>query len=109
MQRRQYVNHGTVEAPDIEIISITLDDGTEVDINDTTKTYLICTSNYSATLENSVFIDKVSVVSEGEAPIDNVTIIELLREEAAANDGYIFVDTSERGIDVENTELADAA
>lgn len=105
----EYVNHGTSESPDIEIISITLDDGTEVDINDTTKTYLICTSNYSATLENSVFIDKVSVVSEGEAPIDNVTIIELLREEAAANDGYIFVDTSERGIDVENAELADAA
>ena len=105
----EYINHGPSEAPDIEIVSITLDDGTEVNIKDNKKTYRVCTTNYSATLANSVFIGKTSVNSTGDAPVDNVTIIELLREEAKANNGYISVDTSERGINVEAVDEQEAA
>ena len=105
----EYVDHGTAEASDIEIVSITLDDGTEVDIGDDKKTYRVCTSNYSATLAGGVFIGKTSVNSTGDAPVDNVTIIELLREEAKANDGYISVDTSARGVNVGAADEADAA
>ena len=105
----EYIDHGTSDAPDIEIVSITLDDGTKVDINDTQKTYRICTSNYSGTLPGGVFENKTSIVSEGDAPVDNVTIIELLREEAKENNGYIAVDTSKRGVRVKENALADAA
>ena len=105
----EYINHGTASAPDIEILSITLDDGTEVDIKDTKKTYRICTTDYSATLPGGVFENKTSIVSEGDAPVDNVTIIELLREEAKANNGYIAVDTSKRGIEVKEEALDKAA
>ncbi|MCR5322552.1 MAG: hypothetical protein K6E85_04715 [Lachnospiraceae bacterium] len=57
----------------------------------------VCTTDYSGTLEGSVFENKTSIISEGEAPVDNVTIIELLREEGTENNGHISVDNSERG------------
>lgn len=94
----EYVNHGTDLRPDIEIVSITLDDGTAVDIHDEETLYRVCTSNYSATLAGSVFEDKEPLVPEREAPIDNITMIDLLREEARDNDGYIAVDTGVRGV-----------
>ena len=93
----EYLNHGTEEEPDIEIVSITLDDGTEVDVHDEETLYRVVTSNYSATLEGGVFIGKEPLVPETEAPIDNLTIIDLLREEARDNEGYIAVDTAPRG------------
>ena len=104
----EYINHGTEEEPDVEIVSITLDDGTEVDLHDSQTLYRICTSNYNATLDGSIFIDKTPVVPESEAPVDNVTVIELLRDEASENDGRIFVDTEPRGIRLEEA-LDDAA
>jgi len=105
----EYINHGTEEEPDIEIVSIALADGTEVDIRDTETLYRVCTSNYNATLEGSVFLGKTPVVPETQAPIDNLTVIELLREEADANDGYIAVDTAPRGVQLEEEELDAAA
>ena len=104
----EYINHGTEEYPEIEIISITLNDGTEVDLNDTKTLYRVCTSNYNATLDGSVFLDKTPVIPESEAPIDNLTVIELLREEASENDGRISVDTEPRGFRLEEA-LDDAA
>ena len=104
----EYINHGTEEYPEIEIISVTLNDGTEVDINDTRTLYRVCTSNYNATLDGSVFLGKTPVVPESEAPIDNLTVIELLREEASENDGRIYVDTEPRGIRLEEA-VDDAA
>jgi len=104
----EYINHGTEEYPEIEIISITLNDGTEVDLNDTEKLYRVCTSNYNATLDGSVFLDKTPVIPESEAPVDNLTVIELLREEASENDGRISVDTEPRGFRLEEA-LDDAA
>ena len=92
---------GSRKSYDYKILSITLDDGTEVDVNDTETTYLVCTSSYSGTLKGGVFENKTPVFPVTEAPIDNVTIIELLREEGKANGGLISVDTSARGTLVE--------
>ncbi len=86
---------------DYTIESITLSDGTKVDPTDTSKTYKVCISNYSATLEGSVFENKEPLYPSAEAPIDNVTIINLLREEGKANNGLLSVDTSKRGTLVE--------
>jgi 2',3'-cyclic-nucleotide 2'-phosphodiesterase (5'-nucleotidase family) len=88
---------GSRKTYEYTIESITLSDGTVVDVNDTETTYLVCTSSYSGTLAGGVFENKTPVYPISEAPIDNVTIIELLREEAAENDGLISVDTSARG------------
>lgn len=88
---------GRGKSYDYEILSITLSDGTVVDPDDTETTYLVCTSSYSGTLKGGVFENKTPVYPVTEAPVDNVTIIELLREEAAENGGLISVDTSARG------------
>ncbi len=82
------------------IQSITLDDGTEVDLLDTETLYRVCTSNYSATMPGSVFEGKEPVISISDAPIDNEAFISLLRETKEATGGYIPVDTGARGIDV---------
>ncbi|MBP5261168.1 MAG: 5'-nucleotidase C-terminal domain-containing protein [Clostridiales bacterium] len=92
-----YERQGTDDDPVFIIHSITLDDGTEVDINDNTTLYRVCTAVYNASLDDGVFYGKTPVYPETEAPVDNVTIIELLRQEAAENDGHIFVDTGARG------------
>ena len=76
---------------------ITLDDGTEVDPLDNETTYRVCTSAYSGTMSGSVFADKEPLFPEAEAPVDNLAMIELLREEAKENDGRISVDKGERG------------
>ncbi len=99
-----YTATGDADTPRAEreftIISITLDDGTEVDINDTETLYRVCTSNYNATMPGSVFEGKEPVIPLADAPIDNDEFIRLLRAEKEANGGYITVDTGARGIDV---------
>ena len=92
-----YESEGTGRDAVCTIVSITLDDGTEVDPTDTETLYRVCTSSYSGTLAGGVFETKESIVSEAEAPIDNITMIALLREEARDNEGRIAVDTSPRG------------
>lgn len=77
------------------IDSITLADGTALDLADTTTKYLVCISNYSATLEGSVFIGKTPL-NENSAPIDNETLIAQLLKEAGEGK-EIAVDTSARG------------
>ncbi len=83
------------------IVSITLSDGTVVDPTDTETIYRVCTSNYSGTLAGGVFEFKDPVFPSTEAPIDNETIIQILREKKAAGDGYIPVDTTGRGTKVD--------
>ena len=92
-----YINHGTKDQPDIEVVSITLSDGTEVDIHDSQTLYRVCTSSFSATLPGSVFEGKEPLYPLAEAPLDNLTLIHFLRQEARDNEGYIAVDTSLRG------------
>ena len=91
-----YIDRSTKEQPDIEIVSITLDDGTEVDIHDEKKLYRICTCDYCATLEGSVFLGKESLVPEAEAPVDNLAIIKMLREDVQNGIEKISVDTTPR-------------
>lgn len=92
------------------ILSIALDDGTPVDPEDTKTLYRVCVSAYSATLPRSVFAGKTPVVPEAEAPVDNESMIRLLREEGLANGGHIAVDDGPRGIEVAAPEaMADAA
>ncbi len=82
------------------ILSITLDDGTEVDLADTEKTYRVCTSSYNASLEDSVYVGKEPIVAEVDAPIDQESFIEVLRQESAENEGHLAVDTGTRGVEV---------
>ena len=89
---------GSGRNAEVTIVSITLDDGTEVDIHGDETTYRICTSNYSGTLAGGVFEKKEPIYPAAEAPIDNITMIDLLREEARDNEGYIAVDTGVRGV-----------
>ncbi len=96
-----YRNLGTLMAPEIVIDSITLDDGTAVDPLDGETLYRVCVSSYSATKAGSVFENLEPVFPEAEAPIDNITMITLLREEARDNEGFIAVDTSARGVCLE--------
>ena len=107
----EYYKHGTEEEPEYEIVSITLDDGTPVDINGTEPIYRVVTSNYSATLEGSVFEGKTPVFPETEAPIDNQALIEVLRDmrDAEGSDGYIPVDTGANGVCLNADEWAEAA
>ena len=92
-----YINHGTKDQPDIEVVGIMLSDGTEVDIHDSQTLYRVCTSDFSATLPGSVFEGKEPLYPIAEAPLDNLTLILFLRQEARDNEGYIAVDTSPRG------------
>ena len=82
------------------ILSATLDDGTAVDLNDPETLYRVCTTSYNATQPDSVFTGKQPIVPEAEAPADNEAMIQLLREENSANNGYIHVDTGPRGVEI---------
>ena len=91
------INHGTKDQPDIEVVSIMLSDGTEVDIHNSQTLYRVCTSEFNASLPGSVFEGKEPLYPEAEVPLDNLTLIHFLRQEARDNEGYIAVDTSPRG------------
>ncbi len=79
------------------VVSITLDDGTPVDITDNTnRIYRIVTNEYCATLPGAVTEKMTPVVDINEAPIDNEAIIAVLRAEGKANDGKLALDLTER-------------
>ena len=82
-----------------------------MDIEGTEEIYRVVTSNYSATLEGSVFEDKIPVFPETEAPIDNIALIEVLREmrDEEGSDGYIPVDTGANGVCLNADEWEEAA
>ena len=83
------------------VVSITLDDGTVVDITDEETLYRVVINEYCATLPGSVFENKTPVQDVNEAPIDNITTIEVLRAEGLANEGKLYLDLTERCIKVE--------
>lgn len=87
------------------VVSITLDDGTVVDLTDETTTYRVVVNEYCATLSaggiDSVFKNLTPVQDVNAAPIDNQAAIECLKAIAAANDGYIPLDNTGRRIQVE--------
>ena len=102
-----YTATGDADTPrnerEFTIQSITLDDGTEVDMQDTERLYRVCTTDFNATYPDSVFEDKEPLVPIADAPMDNDAFIALLRRERDAGDGYIPVDTRMRGTDVTET------
>ena len=71
-----------------------------MDLEGTEKQYRVCTTDFNATVPGSVFEEKTPVVPQADAPTDNESIVRFLREEKAASDGYISVDTRPRGIEV---------
>ena len=85
---------------DYTILSVTLSDGTEVDVHDTEKLYRVCVIDFCATTPGSIFEGRKPVFPEADALIDNENIIRLLRETYSANNGYIAVDDSPRGTEV---------
>ena len=90
---------------EFEVLSVTLDDGTELDLSDTETVYRVCISEYSATIPGSVFEGKEPVILKSDSPIDNESFIKVLQKEAAENNGYLHVDTSGRGTRVESEEV----
>lgn len=90
---------------EVTVRSITLDDGTVVDINDDTKTYRVCVNEYCATLAGSVFENKTPVQDINEAPIDNTSAIAALREIGKANDGKLPLDLTPRCVPVDICSL----
>ncbi len=105
-----YTATGDSETPRDEreytILGITMDDGTEVNLEDEETTYRVCTTNYNATIPGSVFEQKEPLYPEVDAPVDAEAFIEVLREMREENDGYISVDTGTRGVEVEQEEEA---
>ena len=92
----EYNNNGTAEAPDIEIVKITLDNGTSVDIHGTEAKYRIVITSYCAYQEGSVFEGKDPLHPEIDAPVDNQAIIELLRDRRDRGLVHIPTDTKPR-------------
>ena len=94
-------------AREYTILSITLDDGTAVDPEDTRTIYRVCVSSYNATVPGSVFQGKESVVPEADAPVDYEAFILLLREEGAAHAGRLAVDAGQRGAELDPAAQGD--
>ena len=102
----EYNNYGTEEDPDIEIVSITLSDGTKVDIHGTEAKYKVVTSSYNASQPGSVFEGKEPLHSELEAPVDNQALISLLRSRRDSGTIHIPTDSSPRGTCLNADEVA---
>lgn len=81
-------------ADGIEVTGIVTDDGTVIDIDDTTKTYPVCVNEYNATLAGSPFEGLEPLVPYNDAPVDNLSAIAALRSISAANGGKIPVDAT---------------
>lgn len=93
----EYKNNGTEEEPVIEVVSITLSDGTKVDVKDQNTKYKVCITNYCAKVPGSVFEGKKPLKDEKDAPIDNQAIIKVLRNRKSGGDVHIPTDNKPRG------------
>ncbi|MDO4311582.1 MAG: 5'-nucleotidase C-terminal domain-containing protein [Eubacteriales bacterium] len=86
----------------IKVVSIITDDGEIIDVNDNTKTYNVCTNEYCATLPGSVFENMTPLVKLDDAPIDNLSTIEALRERRDTVGLAMELDTSVHSMTIEN-------
>lgn len=93
----EYKNNGTEDEPVVEVVSITLSDGTKVDVKDQKTKYKVCITNYCAKVPGSVFEGKKPLKDEKDAPIDNQLIIKTLRNRRGTGDVHIPTDTKPRG------------
>ena len=86
----------------IKVTSIIADDGQYIDINDNTKTYNVCVNEYCATLEGSVFENLTPIVSMDDAPVDNLSTIDVLRERRDTIGLKMELDTTIHSMTIEN-------
>jgi 2',3'-cyclic-nucleotide 2'-phosphodiesterase (5'-nucleotidase family) len=91
-----YNNNGTAEEPDIEIVSITLDNGTSVDISGTEAKYRVVISSGCANQPGSVFEGKEALHAELDSPVDNQSIIAYLRDRRDRGQVHIPTDSDSR-------------
>lgn len=105
----EYNNNGTAETPVYEIVSITLDNGTKIDIHGKDTKYRIVISNYSATLPGSIFEGKTPLHPELESPVDNQALIKLLRDRRDKGQVHIPTDNKPRSICLNADELQQGA
>lgn len=82
---------------EINVTSIVTDDGVEIDVNDNTTTYNVAVNEYCATLSyegiDSVFKDLTPLVALDEAPVDNESAIEALRNRRDTEGQEMALDT----------------
>lgn len=93
----------------VKVTSITTDSGEAISIYDTEKKYPVCVNEYCATLDGSVFKDLKPLVSTDEAPVDNLSAIQALRDRREAQGLKMELDTKVRAIEQPvGTYLAEA-
>ena len=93
----------------VKVTSITTDSGEVISIYDTEKKYPVCVNEYCATLDGSVFKDLKPLVSTDEAPVDNLSAIQALRDRREAQGLKMELDTKVRAIEQPvGTYLAEA-
>lgn len=93
----------------VKVTSITTDSGEAISIYDTEKKYPVCVNEYCATLDGSVFKDLKPLVSTDDAPIDNLSAIQALRDRREAQGLKMELDTKVRAIEQPvGTYLAEA-
>lgn len=83
----------------VKVTSITTDSGEAISIYDTEKKYPVCVNEYCATLDGSVFKDLKPLVSTDEAPVDNLSAIQALRDRREAQGLKMELDTKVRAIE----------
>lgn len=93
----EYNNRGTDEAPNIEIVSITMDNGTSIDVDGTDTKYRVVVPNYCASQSGSVFEFKKPLHPVLEAPVDNQSLIALLRDRRDKGQVHIPTDNKPKG------------
>lgn len=85
----------------IEVISVVTDDGVEIDLEDETTTYNICTYIYCATLPGSPLENMTPLQDAADSPVDNQAYIAVLQAYRDAGEVNFPVDTTVRSIAVE--------
>ena len=85
----------------IKVTSIVTDDGEEIDITDTEKTYNVCVNEYNATLPGAVFEGMTPLVEPMLCPIDNQCFLEVLRARREAYGLEWTLDTTVRAVEEE--------
>ena len=102
----EYYNRGTLEQPVTEIVSIKLKSGTVVDIHDTDTKYRVVTTGNNANRPGSVFEGKTPVLfTELDAPVDNISLIDILRNRRDKGQVHIPTDDSSRGTCLNASDL----
>ena len=83
----------------IKVTSMITDSGEEISVYDTEKKYPVCVNEYCATLDGSVFKDLKPLVPTDDAPVDNLSAIQALRDRRDVQGLKLELDTKVRAIE----------